>query len=101
LLCPALASALLLDLKIKMATNGAPDSWDDGEDMNDKMAALNVDAPSFVPNVNAAVFVPSFLPAAAAFAPAPTAAPVPSSAPEPTKSPVHTVVDLPQKKVVK
>ena len=42
-----------------MASNGAPESWDD-MDVSDKMNNLNVNAPSFVPNVNAAVFVPSF-----------------------------------------
>ena len=40
-----------------MASNGAPESWDD-MDVSDKMNNLNVNAPSFVPNVNAAVFVP-------------------------------------------
>ena len=64
--------------------NGAPDSWEDGADINDKLAQLNVDAPSFVPNVNAAVFVPSFLPAAPV-----EAAPVPVAA-TPTVTPVHT-----------
>jgi len=46
-----------------MAANGAPDSWEDNTDaaLQDKMTLLNVNAPSFVPNVNAAVFVPSFL----------------------------------------
>jgi peptide chain release factor subunit 3 len=68
-----------------MATNGAPDSWDDGEDINDKMGALNVEAPSFVPNVNAAVFVPSFGP------PPPKATPSAATPPAatPTESPVH------------
>ena len=41
-----------------MATNGAPDNWDDGMDVSSKMEALNVNAPSFVPNVNAPAFVP-------------------------------------------
>ena len=45
-----------------MATNGAPDSWEQ-EDVSAKMAALNVAAPAFVPNVNACAFVPSWLPA--------------------------------------
>jgi hypothetical protein len=49
-----------------MATNGAPDSWDDEGDQQQQQLAsqlksLNVNAPAFVPNVNAAVFVPSFL----------------------------------------
>ena len=43
-----------------MATNGAPDNWDDGMDVSNKMEALNVNAPSFVPNVNAPSFVPSW-----------------------------------------
>ena len=41
-----------------MATNGAPDNWDDRMDVSSKMEALNVNAPSFVPNVNAPAFVP-------------------------------------------
>jgi len=42
-----------------MATNGAPENWDDEEmDVSGKMNALNVNAPSFVPNVNAPAFVP-------------------------------------------
>lgn len=46
-----------------MATNGAPDRWDEGEEeiSNRLSKQLNVDAPMFVPNVNAAVFVPSFM----------------------------------------
>ena len=44
----------------EMATNGAPDNWDDGMDVSNKMEALNVNAPSFVPNVNAPSFVPSW-----------------------------------------
>ena len=47
-----------------MATNGAPDSWDDEGDQQqlaNHLKSLNVNAPAFVPNVNAAVFVPSFL----------------------------------------
>ena len=46
-----------------MATNGAPDRWDDDMDTSNvtkKFSDLNVEAPSFVPNVNAAVFVPSW-----------------------------------------
>jgi len=46
-----------------MATNGAPDSWDDDVEtstITTKFSDLNVEAPSFVPNVNAAVFVPSW-----------------------------------------
>ena len=46
----------------EMATNGAPDNWDDGMDVSNKMEALNVNAPSFVPNVNAPSFVPSWGP---------------------------------------
>lgn len=56
-----------------MAANGAPDSWEDETDvMTDKLGSLNVDAPAFVPNVNAAVFVMpgmSFEPPVAAPAP--------------------------------
>jgi len=47
-----------------MATNGAPDRWDDTaeEEISTRLTKqLNVDAPMFVPNVNAAVFVPSFM----------------------------------------
>jgi len=44
-----------------MSTNGAPESWDEGGEVVNKMATLNVDAPSFVPNVNATVFVPSYM----------------------------------------
>ena len=45
----------------KMATNGAPDNWDDEDmDVSNKLSALNVNAKSFVPNPNAAVFVPSW-----------------------------------------
>jgi len=45
-----------------MSTNGAPDRWDaDGEEVVSKVATLNIDAPSFVPNVNASVFVPSYM----------------------------------------
>ena len=46
-----------------MATNGAPENWEDEEmDVSNKLTALNVNAASFVPNVNAAVFVPSWGP---------------------------------------
>jgi len=46
-----------------MATNGAPDNWDDEDmDISNKLTALNVNAPTFVPNVNAAPFVPSWGP---------------------------------------
>lgn len=47
-----------------MATNGAPDSWEDEGDQQQlasQFNALNVNAPAFVPNINAAVFVPSFM----------------------------------------
>ncbi len=46
-----------------MATNGAPDSWEDEGDQQlaSQLHSLNVNAPAFVPNVNAAVFVPSFM----------------------------------------
>ena len=50
----------------EMATNGAPDNWDDGMDVSNKMEALNVNAASFVPNVNAPSFVPSWGPPAPA-----------------------------------
>jgi len=45
-----------------MATNGAPETWDQEEDaaVTHKMGQLNVGAPAFVPNVNAAAFVPSW-----------------------------------------
>ena len=44
-----------------MATNGAPENWEDEEmDVSNKLTALNVNASSFVPNVNAAAFVPSW-----------------------------------------
>jgi len=46
-----------------MATNGAPETWDQEEETTVKMGQLNVGAPAFVPNVNAAAFVPSWLPA--------------------------------------
>ena len=46
-----------------MATNGAPDNWDDEDmDVSNKLSALNVNAATFVPNPNAAVFVPSWGP---------------------------------------
>ena len=66
-----------------MATNGAPESWEDADDMAAKLNALNVNAPSFVPNVNAAVFVPSFGPPqpAAEVPPAPVAAAPTEAAP--------------------
>lgn len=55
-----------------MSTNGAPESWEDADDQSlaNKLNQLNVDAPSFVPNVNAAVFVPSFCVPPPAAAPA-------------------------------
>ena len=50
-----------------MATNGAPDNWEDEDmDVSNKLSALNVNAATFVPNPNAAVFVPSWGPEAAA-----------------------------------
>uniref|UniRef100_A0A672GDV0 G1 to S phase transition 1 n=1 Tax=Salarias fasciatus TaxID=181472 RepID=A0A672GDV0_SALFA len=61
----------------------APDSWELEEDaeapaaaagLPAAFAALNVNAKPFVPNVNAPVFVPSFLQASAAEIPAPDAA---------------------------
>lgn len=52
-----------------MATNGAPDSWDQDDQMTAKMNQLNVGAATFVPNANAAAFVPSWLPAPAAASP--------------------------------
>lgn len=77
-----------------MATNGAPEQWDQ-EETALKMAALNVGAPSFVPNANAAAFVPSWLSSEPASAPA---AP-PASAPAPQKpaapAPVAMQVDPP------
>ena len=60
----------------EMATNGAPDNWDDGMDVSNKMEALNVNAPSFVPNVNAPTFVPSW------GAPPPPVVTTPDTAPE-------------------
>ena len=69
-----------------MATNGAPDSWDDDVETNNvtnKFTDLNVEAPSFVPNVNASVFVPSWLPAAKVEDPTP----VPAVASQTTPSP--------------
>ena len=81
-----------------MATNGAPDSWDDdvANTLTNKLADLNVEAPSFVPNVNANVFVPSWLPPSeAAAAPAKAPSPVveqvveqnePSQSPSPTET---------------
>jgi peptide chain release factor subunit 3 len=63
---------------VKMATNGAPDSWDDDMETNNvsnKLKDLNVEAPSFVPNVNASVFVPSWLPATPVDEATPAAAP--------------------------
>jgi len=47
-----------------MATNGAPESWDQEDEVSTKMGQLNVAAPAFVPNVNAPAFTPSWLPAA-------------------------------------
>jgi len=78
-----------------MSTNGAPDSWDGDETVTNKMAGLNVGAPAFVPNPNAACFVPSFAvpppavasvpPPAAASVPPPTVNSVPPPQPEPAK----------------
>jgi len=81
-----------------MATNGAPDSWDQDDQMTAKMNQLNVGAATFVPNANAAAFVPSWLPAPAAASPAP--APVitapPTSAPAPKDEPVAMEVEQPK-----
>lgn len=47
--------------------SSAPDSWDSiedpgpGEDLSTQLKGLNVNASPFVPNVNAPVFVPSFM----------------------------------------
>ena len=60
-----------------MAQNGAPESWDQEDDVANKMGQLNVSAPSFVPNVNAPAFTPSWLPAD----PAPAAPEKPAAAP--------------------
>ncbi|OCT61476.1 eukaryotic peptide chain release factor GTP-binding subunit ERF3A [Xenopus laevis] len=49
------------------ASDSAPDSWEQADmeateaQLNNSMAALNVNAKPFVPNVNAVEFVPSFL----------------------------------------
>ena len=59
-----------------MSTNGAPDSWEDNDDSLAKpMGSLNINAPTFVPNVMAAEFVPSWgvQPSPQAAAPAPAA----------------------------
>ena len=64
-----------------MATNGAPESWDQEDDVSTKMGQLNVAAPAFVPNVNAPAFTPSWLPADPA--PAQPAAPASPVQPEP------------------
>lgn len=81
-----------------------PDNWDDPEvmpdaanDLGSKMSKLNVNAASFVPNVNAPAFVPSFLqqpppPVAAASAAAAAASPV--------ASPSHTAAAAPPPPVV-
>eukprot|EP00090_Calanus_glacialis_P014151 TRINITY_DN2283_c0_g1_i1.p1 TRINITY_DN2283_c0_g1~~TRINITY_DN2283_c0_g1_i1.p1 ORF type:complete len:575 (-),score=193.23 TRINITY_DN2283_c0_g1_i1:509-2233(-) len=90
-----------------MATNGAPDSWDDdvANTLTNKLADLNVEAPSFVPNVNANVFVPSWLPPSeSAAAPAKSPSPVveqvveqnePSQSPSPTETQNQMQVDDP------
>ena len=66
-----------------MAQNGAPESWDQEDDVANKMGQLNVSAPSFVPNVNAPAFTPSWLPADPAPAPEKPAAPASPVQPEP------------------
>lgn len=82
-----------------MATNGAPEQWDQEEETTMKMGQLNVGAPSFVPNVNAAAFVPSWLPADPA--PVPPAAitappPVVNNCPAQRPEPMNMQVDVPQ-----
>jgi len=66
ILAPILVTTTKAAPEPEMATNGAPDNWDDGMDVSNKMEALNVNAASFVPNVNAPSFVPSWGPPAPA-----------------------------------
>jgi peptide chain release factor subunit 3 len=83
-----------------MATNGAPESWDQEDEVSNKMGQLNVGAPAFVPNVNAPTFTPSWLPAESAPAQpeAPAASPVkaepaPMQVDPPASKPVKAVAE--------
>jgi len=81
-----------------MATNGAPDSWDqepEEREMMTKMGTLNVGAPAFVPNVNAAAFVPSWQAAPAEPVGAPPVILPPPTKPTPEATPVKMQVDTP------
>lgn len=81
-----------------MATNGAPEAWDQDDEVNQKMAALNVEAPSFVPNINAPTFTPSWLPPSELKAAGPPAA-APATTPSPKEpEPVAMQVDKPAAK---
>jgi len=77
-----------------MATNGAPEQWDQEEETTHKMGQLNVGAPAFVPNVNAAAFVPSWQSADPVTAPAVILPPPTLPSPEP--APVKMQVDTPE-----
>jgi len=85
-----------------MATNGAPEQWDQEDDLTPKMGQLNVSAPAFVPNVNAAAFVPSWLPADTASDPPPETLPPScgfaqtSNSPPELSEPVKMQVDVPE-----
>jgi len=83
-----------------MATNGAPESWDQEDEVSTKMGQLNVGAPAFVPNVNAPTFTPSWLPAESTPAQpeAPAASPVkaepaPMQVDPPASKPVKAVAE--------
>ena len=88
-----------------MATNGAPESWDQEDEVSfppfsrithltiqvsTKMGQLNVAAPAFVPNVNAPAFTPSWLPADPA--PAQPAAPASPVQAEPAPMQVSVLI---------
>jgi len=80
-----------------MATNGAPESWDQEDEVSTKMGQLNVAAPAFVPNVNAPAFTPSWLPAAESAPP-----PQPLASAQPVQAePAPMQVDPPTSKPVK
>jgi len=69
-----------------MATNGAPEHWDQEDEAAHKLGQLNIGAPEFVPNVNAVEFVPSWLPPQETVpAPAVIQPPVPVQMPEPVQ----------------
>lgn len=69
-----------------MATNGAPEHWDQEDEAANKLGQLNIGAPEFVPNVNAVEFVPSWLPPQETVpAPAVIQPPVPVQMPEPVQ----------------